>query len=284
MKSGTTWLCRTINAHPNAFCHQESHLAEWLWPALDRAFTEFDERLHRNGYNVHTGLTPDDAAMFRRLAMDRQLVRYLRGSRRYGDMTLRVLGDKTPMHALHMDALAAAYPSAKFVCCERDPRDAAVSAWKHLHEMLGHRPNDTFEAYAQHYVKELWARPTLAGRKAKEVLGNDRVFTIPYERHKVEPHAAVRDLFSFLKLDVNDALLAQIVDSQRFERVAGRPAGVEARDRDRKGIVGDWVNHMTTEFANSLLRLAEESLGEWKEPPRSTREGSGESVKSHAAA
>ncbi|MGP1273652.1 MAG: hypothetical protein ACTS22_10000, partial [Phycisphaerales bacterium] len=77
MKSGTTWMCRSVNAHPEAVCRDESHIAEWLWPRLDDALREYDERLHDNGYNPDTGLTGEDRAFLMRLTMDRQLVRYL---------------------------------------------------------------------------------------------------------------------------------------------------------------------------------------------------------------
>ncbi|MGP1308805.1 MAG: sulfotransferase family protein, partial [Phycisphaerales bacterium] len=182
--------------------------------------------------------------------------------------------DKTPAHAFHLRELADAYPLARFVCCERDPRDTAVSAWMHLHEMHGHRPADDFPSYTRHYVERIWAPATAAGRALLAELGPQRVILAPYERHKRDTHGQLRDLFRFLGLDASDAIVERVAESQSFQRVTNRPPGVEAKDRNRKGVVGDWINHMSPEFGNELLAIADGALGKWKEPPLEASRGS----------
>ena len=284
MKTGTSWLSRTINAHPQAICRHESHQAEVLWPSLRRAFDDYERTLEKWGRQADTGLTEVDHTSILRLSMDLQLLRYARAAGRVADPTLRLVADKTPMHALNMTEIASVYPDAKFICCTRDPRDAAVSAWKHLHEMLGHRRDATFEDYARHYVRQLWAAPIRAAREATHDLGSERVFFVSYERHTCDPHALLRELFDFLGLESDSEIVAGVAARASFTSLTNRAPGVEARSPHRKGIVGDWINHMTPEFGDALLRLAEESLGKGKEPPHSTREGSSDSVSSHAAA
>ncbi len=273
MKSGTSWLSRTINAHPQAVCRHESHMAEVLWPGLRSAFREHDDALERWGRQEAVGLESADKLFLLRTTMDLQMARYAEASGRLDDSTLRLLADKTPMHALHLMELAEAYPTARFVCCTRDPRDAAVSAWKHLHGMLGHRPRASFEEYTKHYVADLWAAPIRAAQNAARELGDDRVRFASYERHKHETADFLRDLFGFLGLDTDPRTLAQVADAASFQTLTNRAPGVEARSPHRKGIVGDWRNHMTLEFGDTLLAIAERSLAEKNTPPPLYGEG-----------
>ena len=47
------------------------------------------------------------------------------------DQLLAVV-DKTPPNSQFVDLLSQIYPASKFICCDRDVRDAAVSGWFHF--------------------------------------------------------------------------------------------------------------------------------------------------------
>ncbi|MBX3351606.1 MAG: sulfotransferase [Phycisphaeraceae bacterium] len=255
MKSGTTWLARALAEHPRIASSYESHAADVLLPRLGAAIDDYHATIDAWGRGPSVGLGATDALLLRRVALDRLLLRYLRESGKPADR-VRVVADKTPMHALHVDELAALYPRARFILCTRDVRDAAVSAWKHLHELSGHRKGATFEEYARHYARDLWARPVRAAMESFSRLARERWMTVEYEAHKADPRSTLREVFAFLGVDSDDATTGRIADATDFRRFSGRPAGEERAMFYRKGVVGDWENHMTPELGEELTSLA----------------------------
>lgn len=256
MKSGTTWLVRALGEHPHIAASYESHAADVLLPRLGAAVEDYHATIDAWGRGPSVGLSPADTLLLRRVALDRLLLRYLRESGKPAER-VRVVADKTPMHALHIDELAGLYPRARFILCTRDVRDAAVSAWKHLHELAGHRKGATFEEYARHYARDLWARPIRAAMESFSRLSRDRWLVVEYEAHKTDPRATLREVFAFLGVDADDATTARIAETTDFRRFSGRPAGEERPMFYRKGVVGDWENHMTPALGDELRLLAE---------------------------
>ena len=68
----------------------------------------------------------------------------------------------------------------------------------------------------------------------------------------------VRDLY---ELPANDEELSEIVDKNSFESLSkGRKVGEQNNQSHfRKGIAGDWKNHLTTEHKDKMKEVA----GEW---------------------
>lgn len=260
MKSGTTWLVRALGEHPDVAALFETHAAEVLLPKIRDAFDHYRRQLDAWGPWPHTGLTHEDERFLQRTMVDRLLVRYARATGKWDHPGLRVVADKTPMHALRVTELATIYSNAKFILCTRDVRDAAVSAWKQLHGHAGHRKDATFEDYARHYAVDLWAKPIAAAHRSFAALSPDRWMIVEYEAHKRNPRAVLRDCFRFLHVDDADAIVERVAHASDFRQVTGRDAGQEDRCFYRKGIVGDWVNHMTPECGEELVRLARASL------------------------
>ncbi len=276
MKTGTTWLVRSIGEHPQIAASFETHAAEVLLPRVRDAFAHYHGKLDEWFPGPHTGLTTDDELFLQRTIVDRMLVRFAKGSGKWDRADLRVVADKTPMHAFNIDELAAMYPSARFILCTRDVRDAAVSAWKHLHELAGHRKNSTFEEYARHYAEHLWVKPIAAARKSFAALTPERWKIVSYEAHKADPASVLAECFAFLGVDGGHEISLRIAEASDFRAMTGRRAGEEVREFYRKGIAGDWVNHMTPEFGEVLLAIAAQAEPTENEPPLSRNEGSSE--------
>ena len=105
---------------------------------------------------------------------------------------------------------------------------------------------------------------------------------VTYENFKAEPHAELSKALRFLGYDVDSERLNAAVDYNSFANVTkrkygkARQAGEESVSKfQRKGVVGDWVNHFDV-FSRELLHhhlgpmlqeLRYESTADWVKSP-----------------
>jgi hypothetical protein len=156
-------------------------------------------------------------------------------------------GDKTPRHVLHVAAIAAALPEARFVHLVRDGRDVVPSVREHL---LGPESLPATIDY--------WRDRVLAGRRAGAAIGPDRYLEVRYEDLVADPEAVLPDVCRFLALDYTPAMLEYPGRAERV--IAGtwdsrRHAGV---GRPPTTGVRDW----RTTMAPADLRLFDELAGD----------------------
>ncbi|MCH8271164.1 MAG: sulfotransferase [Planctomycetes bacterium] len=264
-KCGTTWVQRTIDSHPEAVAKGESNFATQFVPQFDTVVRQFLK--DPDGGSDRKFLDDTDRFFFIRQCMDRILIQYAAGdggTKKH----LMVVADKSPGHTRHVALLTRLYPWAKFVCCTRDVRDAAVSAWQFFHGYLNNnffRGAQTIEHAAELYARNHWAEMLRFARAAGERIGPSRYRELSYEDHKADPHGEVRKLFEYLGLGADDQTVEQVVERNSFQaQSGGRAEGKEVKGLIRKGIVGDWRNHFSPEFGQFLIRVADErlSLGE----------------------
>ncbi len=261
-KCGTTWVQRTINSHPEAVAHGESNFATQFVPQFDAVVRQFLK--DPDGGADRTFLSEADRFFITRQCMDRVLIQHASGNKE-GKKHLMVVADKSPGHTRHVALLTKLYPWAKFVCCTRDVRDAAVSAWQFFHVYLGNnffRGAQTIEHGAEIYARNHWAEMLRFARAAGERIGPGLYRELSYEQYKSDPLGEVKNLFEYLGLRADDETVAQVVDANSFKAMSGgRDEGVESKALLRKGQVGDWENHFSPEFGRFLIDIANERLG-----------------------
>ena len=132
-KSGTTWVERLIDAHPQAACLGEGHFAEGLGRLLYRALDEYNQLLAGNNRRFpeledFPGIDAADAAELVRAALLLQFAAIARRKPGIGAGTVAV---RTPSELNWLAQLHQAFPKARFIHVIRDPRDVAVSMWWH---------------------------------------------------------------------------------------------------------------------------------------------------------
>jgi hypothetical protein len=72
------------------------------------------------------------------------------------------------------------------------------------------------------------------------------VLTLSYESLLAQPQETLGQLLRHLELPEDKAIIQDMVRRASFEYTTGRPRGTEdARNFYRKGMAGDWVNHLT---------------------------------------
>ncbi|HEX3729908.1 MAG TPA: sulfotransferase, partial [Opitutaceae bacterium] len=114
-KSGTTWLQRILDAHPDVVCSGEGHFVEQVITPMARMKTAFNAKLEMDAQRVFEGrpyyplLTDAEVA-----PLARSLILHVMGRRAAG-RKIKALGDKTPRYTRGLDALLALFPEARFI-------------------------------------------------------------------------------------------------------------------------------------------------------------------------
>ena len=249
-KSGTTWLQRLLDAHPQVHCSGEGNFIAKFSVPMAEVLRGYDRQLKAIASAVYEGkpyyppITQDD---FDRLARGFILERLL--SRNPGPEILQV-GDKTPRYARELPSLLRLFPEARFINILRDPRDVTMSRM-HQARRTGHEDRVAEGSAARtQFVSDsgkVW-RDTVTAVAAFADANPGLLHTVRYEDMLADPAGAARGIFQFLGVRDDAALAGQIVAATSFEAMSGRKPGEEHPTAFlRKGIAGDWVGKLESE-------------------------------------
>lgn len=282
MRSGTSWLRKTLAAHPEIACgHEGSFFGRdydregipvytGAVSSLTRAFSVSEELKvwHELPWNQWTDAYEEDVKNLSRLAIDYFL------SKEVARTGKRVVGDKSPQHTACLDEIHALYPEARIINVVRDGRDVAVSAMNHWWRLAQDREEKVFElapeelekrdAYAKDkeaflargesifteerlsQLAHRWDHRVGKSRRDGASLYGERYLEVRYEDLLQEGPEAIVRLLRFLGVSAEPANAERCVRAASFERVSSRRQGEEdAGSFFRKGIAGDWKNVFT---------------------------------------
>lgn len=129
---------------------------------------------------------------------------------------------KAPHHKFHLEALATAYPDARFVMTHRDPAKVVPSytsivssvmprahGRRDLHA-LGREISDHLRIGMEHAIEE------------RARVGEDRFLDVHHRDLAGEPRATVRRIYDWLGLDLDPEVEQTIVDWQDANRVGAQ--------------------------------------------------------------
>jgi hypothetical protein len=259
-KSGTTWLQRIFDAHPEVCCSGEGHFVSRFSAPMSKVINDYNLRLTLEAEQVYEGrpyYADIDQAEFD--DMVRAFVLKRLGAR--ADAKTRWMGDKTPNYTHHLPQLHRLFPAAKIIHIVRDPRDVAVSRMAHSQRAGAAEASTPGTEEHRRTVAgavKLWIEAV-----AKvDAFAQDHpglVHEVRYRDLHEDPLGATERLFRFLGAPAEPVLIQGIVAATSFEAMAGRKPGDEDRSSFlRKGVVGDWRTQLDAESA----RLISESCGE----------------------
>src|SRR5215207_9216788 len=265
-KSGTTWLMKTLDAHPEVLCKGEGRFfgEEYRREVLARTQTKqqpsslYNALLGSEYLRLWVERSPwsrdgDPDEQIRdlvRLATDYFLTTELSKSGK------KVVGDKTPLLGpKFVEEIHEIYSEAKIIHIIRDGRDQAVSF---IHQQ-GNRAKRgrTHRLSPEELAKTgegMFAEKTL--RKAAQnwdlrvgqaiedgpALFGDAYTEVRYEDLLERPNQEIERLLGFLRVDTDRKLVDRCVSSATFEKLSkGRERGQEdPTSFYRKGVAGDW--------------------------------------------
>lgn len=225
-KSGTTFLQRMLNMHPQVSCPSEQQV-EMLRFGLGELLDNY--QLVVNKVDESTG------------GQGAPRIRLGTRSRIFRDVVLRLsidfAGDK-PIHGLN-ENLAVFKDLPRFneqfkqpliVLLFRNPIDLATSVWRHNHRMaraepenakhhlsLLQNPRGSLEGFVE-YIVDVYARRVAS--IIDYIDGRDNILTVRYEVLVQEKVRELARIFEFLGADTGEAVIADIVAASSKEAMA----------------------------------------------------------------
>lgn len=258
-KSGTTWLQSLLDSHPNIMCCNEGlfhafgrRLAQVVGhynKALDSKIKIFGERTFPNFGRE------EFQVLFRNFVVER----LRREALHEGSKNLIYHGEKDPNHVLQPEVLMDCFPDARFIHIIRDGRDVAVSWWHHMiryDEERVKRNNRQFGQVAMNGARE-WSKDV---RKVREQQARTGVafHELRYEALLEDPEKTLTAMFEFLDVPRTKEIVAKCLEETSFAKMSGgRTPGEEDKSSFyRKGVKGDWRNHMTEEQSQAFIQAS----------------------------
>lgn len=256
-KSGTTWVQKALDAHPELLCRGEGKFMIFR-RELAKAASYYSDYLTGHQMKV---FGEEFFPTMSRPQFDR-LHRIFMEQRLLGDGAppgVRRVGNKDPEHGMVMPELTGHFPDAAYIHVIRDPRDLAVSTWHHMRRLEPEFVDSigAFEAFATQNVKE-W---TIYLRNVRKVAAEKALdyIELRYEDLHADETGALGRVLEFLGVEATAPRIAECLDRASFERASGgRPRGqADAGSFYRKGVVGDWRVEMSDDLSATLLDLTE---------------------------
>ncbi|MBD0356364.1 MAG: sulfotransferase [Rubrobacter sp.] len=284
-KSGTSWLMRMLDGHPEILCKGEGRFfaADWRRANFDPEGTRalasslyyalLDSEYLRLWVERSVWAREGDAAThldnLTRLATEHFLLGELRKTNK------KIVGDKSPLlNTDFIEEVARVYPEARVIHIIRDGRDQAVSMLHHVwnrstdqggvqtlkpgeferREVYRKDPKKLLQTGEGVFTEERLrgaARSwnSRVGKTAEDgpTLLGPNYAEVRYEDLLERPDEEVGRLAGFLGADTSEKAVRQAVGSASFERLSrGRERGEEDTSSFyRKGVAGDWKNYFT---------------------------------------
>lgn len=293
-KSGTTWLMRMLDSHPEILCKGEGRFfgAGWRQESVKQTDAKrppsslynavLDAEYLRLWIERSVWSRDDEAGEhvdnIVRMAVDYFLMGELSKTGK------KIVGDKSPLLTPEtIEEISTIYPEARVIHIIRDGRDAAVSALHHswnFGKQKSARVSAKREAYRNDAGELKEARESVfAGNSLKRMaaewgarvgrtiedgpalLGSNYA-EVRYEDLLQRPEEEIGRLLEFLGAEAGQETVRRCVGAASFERLSkGRKRGEEdATSFFRKGVAGDWKNVFTEEDRRIFKREAGELL------------------------
>ncbi|MFL5298056.1 MAG: sulfotransferase domain-containing protein [Phenylobacterium sp.] len=241
-KSGTTWLQRVLDAHPEVCCSGEGHFIQRFSAPIAKSVNAYNRELVAVASQVYEGepyYQPVGQPEFDALIRDFILGRL---SARAGPQT-RWIGDKTPTYTRHLEQLNRLFPGAKVIHIVRDPRDVAVSRMAHSRRAgagAATTPGSEEHRLTLEGAVRMW-REAVSAVDAFAAAHPGQTHELRYRDLHTDPIGEIGRLFGFLGAPAPRVLVQRIAAQTSFKALSGRAPGEEdASSFLRKGLPDDW--------------------------------------------
>jgi hypothetical protein len=243
-KCGTTWMQIMLDAHSNIMCKGETDFI-WLLPKLADFMTlKYAHTLKANNKEHHSMYFPTEEVLLKAwsVIVDGAMKQHLTED-------VRFIGDKTPAYGDKLDVMLEWLPNAKFIILRRNTKDVVVSQ---IRGKTTGNENVT-PMHMARMVKGMYDRRNNLLIKAQESMPN-RVLAVDYEDLVEDCRSKMSEVLTFLT--GNNEHVDTVIEAGSFKKLSGgRNNGEEdVNSFFRKGIVGDWKNHLTSDVIEYLER------------------------------
>jgi hypothetical protein len=245
-KSGTTWLGKLLDVHPEISCKGEACIYAFT-NSLTYISNEYNKMLENRAKNLSDlnefpPLSQSDIFAMMRYFIDLRLATIVDPEK----SGLKCVGEKDPVHAKNFPLLHQLFPEAKVIHIIRDGRGVILSSWHHdIRANIPGMQAVSFDTFLDN-AAGLWANTVRKAQETAPLLG-DRYLEVRYEDLIADVLPNLQRVLDHLGVDAREATLRACAEGASFEKMSkGRSPGQEdAQSFFRKGIADDWKDHMT---------------------------------------
>lgn len=262
-KSGTTWLMKLLNGHPDIYCHSAGQFFNYYIPGVHflnqpGGYQTMAQNIVDSSWYKGSGhiWIPEDSVY----AMSKQLIIHSMGS--FIQDKQKIVGDKSVVQDCPL--IRKLFPEARIIAIMRDGRDVAVSfAYHFLRRGNANKFTKGSEiepGYLQ-AVSKSWSKYN-EHLLDYAVSGDDKFFLVKYEELKAESNNQLTKIFDFLDVPAEPKLTEKIINNNSFKILSGgrEPGEADNDSSFRKGIVGDWKNHFSEKEIEIFMENAAHTL------------------------
>lgn len=254
-RSGTTWLAHLLDSHPEVSCRGEALFSKHLAGPLEALMAQRRQALAAKNATVFRDVggyplpEPEDVEFLLGTGVLLELERQSAGK------PCRAVGEKTPENVFFFARLKRLFPAAKLIAIARDPRDVLASAWHFFHKPV---PGEDEAAAKIGFIRS--AMPSIdQGARTMLALKQedpDHCMIVTYERMQAAPAPVAAELYRFLGVADDDAVVAACVARASFAAMSGGRAAGEAKNGSffRSGVAGGWRSTFSPEMSELMLR------------------------------
>ncbi|MBN2629253.1 MAG: sulfotransferase [Rhodobacteraceae bacterium] len=234
-RSGTELMVQILNRHPQVMIAAETHYSDDLRPRIRPAAREFPDprsramaetyfaKLRGGAYGLHG--TEHAQSPPATVAADTSDIRWIdamfqqhclgQAQQRGKDMNdLRVWGEKTPRHVFCLSDISVAFPKARFIFMQRDPRAVIASYrdWQNhfiasenagpaLRKALAAEDWRVKRSFSIGIASLMWRAAQKTAWRGQERLGPERLRIQKFEDLLAEPQQQIAQICAFLGID-----------------------------------------------------------------------------------
>ena len=288
-RSGSTWLTRALNAHPQVFATEHRLFGEFceIWPNNDGTqspritFDEFAKAFAVHYFYGELNLEYQSFVEQMQRTFHQTIVQFA-SERNKCDVIVDKITPYPGTTDQVVDKIKRFFPEAKIIHLTRDGRDMVVSAaydWllKDAHGtdrfryFVDQEKGVSLKRFFDDATLEHWAR---LWNEVNVSIGklSDQTLMVRYEEMKTNLAGQLTRIANFLDISTEPNLIDCCVKATSFKKLTGRDVGnTDPTAKTRKGVVGDWKEHFTIQDAelfhtvagNALIEFGYESEATW---------------------
>lgn len=261
-KSGTSWLQRLLHEHPQVACGGEAHFLESLFPAIKQALETHNavvldpkENPLRDALGEATHPISGTAELLYVLSSSIAtfLLKYSQNK------PALAVGERSPKNVHSFSILASLFPGTKCIQIVRDPRDAGVSRWFHARRTVAPGERGRMVSISEFVRQNTDEWNEIVGRGVRYGERHPGGYwELRYEDLVERTAPVLSEVFRFLGVDDSLVLAEDCAARASFAALTGgrRRGTADPESFFRKGVAGDWTNHIDAETVDYVTTKA----------------------------